>query len=259
MKPISCLVAVLVVLISALAVQGQPNEPPKEFTNSLGMKFVWIPPGTFMMGSPKEEKGRNEDEIQHKVTLTKGFYLGVYLVAQEEWEAVMDTNPSVHKHEKNLPVERVNWENCQEFLKRIGKKDGHTYRLPTEAEWEYSCRAGSKGAYFFGEDRKLLGQYAWYEENSERKTHPVGQKKPNEWGLYDMHGNVWEWCADWLGEYPKSDVVDPKGPDAGIRRVVRGGSYFSNASNVRSADRRYPMPMAYLSYFGFRVAMTFTP
>src|SRR5471030_1788704 len=130
-----------------------PNEkdPPKNFTNSLGMKFVWIPPGTFLMGSPKEEKGREAIETQHKVTLTKGFYMTVYLVTQEQWKEVMGNNPSHFKGEKNLPVEQVSWEDCQAFIKKLREKDKRAYRLPTEAEWEFCCRAGTKTPFHFGE------------------------------------------------------------------------------------------------------------
>ena len=238
MTRLFCLTFV-VALAGHLPIHAQEKkDPPKHFTNSLGMKFVWIPPGSFMMGSPKEEKGRFDYESpQHKVTLTKGFYMGVHPVTQEQWQEVMGNNPSRFKYEKNLPVEEVSWDDCQEFIKNLREKDKKLYRLPTEAEREYSARAGTKTAYYFGDDSSMLGQYAWFLDNSEKKTHPVGQKKPNQWGLYDMHGNVWQWCQDWYGEYPQKDVVDPQGPDKGKLRVQRGGSWFTSPAGCRSAYR----------------------
>jgi len=208
------------------------------------------------MGSPKKEEKRDDDEILHKVTLTKGFYLGVYTVTQEQWQAVMRENPSRFKGERKLPVENVTWDECQEFLKKMGDKDGHSYRLPTEAEWEYACRAGSTDLWCSGDDPKMLGQYAWYAGNSGEKTHPVGQKKPNAWGLYDMHGNIWEWCADRYGDYPKNDVVDPKGPESGTSHVLRGGSFYGPALFVRSAIRGYFDPAKRGRNIGFRAAKT---
>jgi formylglycine-generating enzyme required for sulfatase activity len=201
-------------------VHAQASEPPKEISNEIGMRFVWIPAGTFQMGSPETEKGRKQDETQHKVTLTKGFYLGVTTVTQGQWKAVMGNNLSHFKGSDDLPVEWLNWEDCQRFLRKIGEKDGYAYRLPTEAEWEYACRARSTEAYNYGPAAEQLGQYAWYRESSGSKTHPVGQKKPNAWGLYDMHGNVLQWCADWYAAYPRNAVVDPKGPTVDHSRIA---------------------------------------
>jgi formylglycine-generating enzyme required for sulfatase activity len=192
-----------------LPVQAQDKEPPKHFTSAIGMKFVWIPPGAFTMGSPMQEEGRRRDETQHPVTLTKGFYLGVHAVTQEQWQAIMGQNHSHHKGPKSLPVDSVSWDDCQVFLEKLRKNEGRLYRLPTEAEFEYACRAGSKAAYSHGDDRKLLDQYAWHEWNSGGNTHAVGQKKPNAWGLFDMHGNLWQWCASSYAEYPQHEVIDP--------------------------------------------------
>jgi formylglycine-generating enzyme required for sulfatase activity len=237
----------------------EEGNPPKNFTNNIGMKFVWIPPGSFLMGSPKKEIGRDKGETQHQVTLTKGFYMGVFTVTQGQWEAVMGNNPSFYKGEKHLPVEMVSWEDCQVFLKKMSKKEGQAYRLPTEAEWEYACRAGTNGAFCFGDDRTLLDQYAWSFETFGDKPHPVGQKKPNEWGLYDMHGNVWQWCQDRYGAYPQNPATDPLGPESGATRVMRGGSCTNRPSSLRSANRIDIEPTSKAVTIGFRVAKTFNP
>ena len=229
------------------------KDSTKTFTNSIGMKFVWIPPGSFVMGSPANEGGNPKSDAQHKVTLTKGFYMGVYTVTQEEWVAVMDNNPSKFEGAKQLPVDSVSWEDCHEFIKMLRKIDKKPYRLPTEAEWEYSCRAGTTTAYHFGDDKALLGQYAWYAENSGGKTHPVGQKKPNAWGLHDMHSNVFQWCEDWISAYPQKDVVDPHGPEIGYGRVLRGGSWGHAPHQCRSASRPWNEPGNRSSDFGFRL------
>jgi formylglycine-generating enzyme required for sulfatase activity len=254
MKSACCLALVtsLVAVTGHFAVPAQQQEQPKPFTSSMGMKFAWIPPGTFLMGSPKEEAGRDEKEVQHRVTLTKGFYLGVTTVTQEQWNALMTENPSRYKREKNLPVENVTWDECREFLKKMGDKDGQAYRLPTEAEWEYACRAGAKGLYCYGDDLKMLGRYAWYADNAEERPHSVAQKKLNRWGLHDMHGNVWEWCADWYGDYPRQGVADPQGPEKGTNRVLRGGSFYSPAVFVRSAIRGSFDPAKRGRNIGFR-------
>ncbi len=155
-------------------------------------------------------------------------------------------------------MEQVSWDDAQEFLGKLNLMEKtNTYRLPTEAEWEYACRAGSTTRFCFGDEEAELEDYAWYEENSEGKTHPVGQKQPNAWGLYDMHGNVWEWCQDWYGDYPAGPVTDPRGPDTGEYRVLRGGSWGNDSRNLRSAVRDYNNPDFRHYNFGFRVARTF--
>lgn len=252
-------VATLVALAGA-NLGAQPKDPPKDVTNGIGMKFVWIPPGNFMMGSPKEEKKRRADEIQHKVTLTKGFYMGVHTVTQEQWLEIMGTNPSKFKGEKNLPVEKVSWDDCQEFIKKLADKEKKPYRLPTEAEWEYACRAGAATAYhtgdtifttqanFNGSTLKLDGKKG----KNRFKTMPVGSFPANAWGLHDMHGNVFQWCQDQYGEYPADDVVDPQGGAKGTR-VQRGGSWFNYPENVRSASRYKNGPSSRNDDVGFRV------
>jgi formylglycine-generating enzyme required for sulfatase activity len=223
----------------------EPNDPPKRFANSLGMKFVWIPPGTFMMGSPKGETQRVANETQHKVTLSKGFYMGIYTVTQEQWKEVMGNNPSFFKAEKNLPVESVSWDDCQEFIKKLREKDKKRYRLPTEAEWEYACRAGTTTPFYFGEtistdQANYHGDFTYGSGKKGKyreKTTPVGSFQANAWGLHDMHGNVEQWCQDWFGDYPQNDIVDPQGPNGGQYRVLRGGSCDCFPESCRSAYR----------------------
>lgn len=219
-------------------------------TNSIEMKLVQLPAGTFRMG---------EGDEAHQVTLTKPFYLGVYEVTQEQYEQVMGENPSKFKGPRN-PVEMVSWDDAVVFCKRLSdlpeeRAAGRVYRLPTEAEWEYACRAGSRSKYSFGDDEVQLGDYAWFSGNSNRMTHSVGQKKPNSWGLYDMHGNVWEWCSDWTSEYPKGTATDPVGPGEGSFRVRRGGGWFFGAF-CGSSDRSRYGPSHRGDVNGFRVALS---
>jgi formylglycine-generating enzyme required for sulfatase activity len=228
------------------------------------MKFVWIAPGTFTMGSPSDEKGRGDDEIPHKVKFTKGFYIGIHTVTQGEWLAVMGNNPSEFKGEKNLPVEQVSWDDCQEFCKKLTDKEKKAYRLPTEAEWEYTCRAGTTSPFHFGatiatDQANYNGTFTY--GNGKRgvyreKTMPVGRFPTNAWGLHDMHGNVWQWCHDWHGSYPQKDVVDPQGPKTGKNRVLRGGSWGSNPIFCRSANRNFSEPGTRTEFYGFRVCVS---
>ena len=243
-------------------------QTPKEITNSIGMKLKLIPAGTFTMGSPIEEDGAEDDEEEHQVTISKSYYLGAFEVTQGQYEQVMGENPSyfqkrvIKKRDSSMyPVEKVSWEDAVKFCDRLSalpeeRKAGRVYRLPTEAEWEYACRAGSKAAFTFGNNPSGLGAYAWFNENSEGQTHPVGEKKANAWGLYDMHGNVWEWCSDWYGSYSKSAVVDPDGPNAATNRVLRGGSWYDGAALCRSAFRYRINPGFRNKDFGFRVALS---
>jgi formylglycine-generating enzyme required for sulfatase activity len=244
------------------------NESDHDFANSIGMTLVLIPKGAFVMGSPESEEGRYDDETQHEVTISKDYYLGVTEVTQGQYEKVMGTNPSyfqksrVHGSDSSrCPVDNVSWEDAIEFCKTLSdlpeeKNAGRVYRLPTEAQWEYACRAGSKSAYSFGESSKSLGDYAWCGENSNLQTHPVGEKMANAWGLYDMHGNVWEWCSDWYGGYDNNSVSDPVGPREGSFRVIRGGSWLDDAASCQSAIRgRYDPSFRHRS-IGFRVALS---
>ncbi len=233
------------------AVGGKTKSPPKEVTVDLGksvkLEMVLIPAGEFMMGSPDSDKdAQSLDKPLHRVRITKPFYLGKYLVTQEQWQTVMGSNPSYFKGPKN-PVEQISWNDCQAFLSKLNAKtgeEGGKFQLPSEAQWEYACRAGSTTRYCFGDDESRLGEYAWFSGNSRVGAHPVGEKKPNAWGLYDIHGNVWEWCADWYDwdYYRKSPADDPTGPTTGSRRVFRGGGWIRSAVYCRSADRQSNTP-----------------
>jgi formylglycine-generating enzyme required for sulfatase activity len=236
---------------------------PKILVIDLGggvkMDFVLIPAGEFVMGSPSGE-GSDKEHPQHQVRISRPFYLGKYEVTQEQWHAVMGSNPSQLKDPRN-PVENVSWNDCQEFLKKLNSSvKGRYFRLPTEAEWEYACRAGSTTAYYFGDSASELGNYAWYLENAEHKPHPVGQKKPNAWGLYDMHGNVCEWCSDWYGPYESGKQTDPVGLSSGYFRVLRGGSWDNGSPGTfRCAYLNGLVPVSRNDHSGFRVARTLIP
>jgi formylglycine-generating enzyme required for sulfatase activity len=221
----------------ALAATTLEAQTPSDKTmvNSIGMEFVLISAGTFQMGS---EDGEGDERPVHRVTISRPFYLGKYEVTQAQWQTVMETNPSLFQGEPRRPVEQISWEDAQAFINKLNAREGTTvYRLPTEAEWEYAARAGTTTAYSFGNDVERLGAYAWYRQNAERHTHPVGQLQPNAWGLYDMHGNVWEWVQDWYGRYAAQAITDPRGPTAGSHRMRRGGGWNNEAKYCRSANR----------------------
>jgi formylglycine-generating enzyme required for sulfatase activity len=230
------------------------------------MKLVRIPKGTFMMGSPESEKKRSTTELQHEVTISKDYYLGIYEVTQKQFQKVMGKNPSRFQGSEfqgdgsNYPVELVTWDDAVAFCERLSelpkeKKAGRIYRLPTESEWEYACRAGTKSAYCFGDDPELLGDYAWCGGNSNNRTHPVGEKMQNNWGLYDMHGNVYEWCSDWYGDYSKGSATDPRGPKVGTFRVLRGGHFYGTYL-CRAAARDGSRPSRPDHFNGFRIAFS---
>jgi len=231
-----------------VATNNTPVELP-ESADSIGMKFKLIAAGTFMMG---------EGDEAHEVTLTKPFKMGVHEVTQAQYEQVMGNNPSGFKGAHD-PVERVTWIDAVEFCRRLSelpkeKLAGNLYRLPTEAEWEYACRAGTTTKYSFGDNESDLGNYAWYGDHG--NPQPVAGRKPNEWGLYDMHGNVREWCQDWQGDYPIGAVTDPTGPASGSSRVSRGGGWYCRAENCRSASRNWAIPSFYNLSSGFRVSLS---
>ncbi len=222
----------------------------------------WIPPGSFMMGAPPEEVERFDDEVLHQVTLSRGFWLGETTVTQALWQAVMGENPSHFKGD-DLPVETVSWQDAVDFISRLNdRQPGLALRLPSEAEWEYACRAGTQTPFSFGEqiDASMVNfdgryPYAGGRKSQYRKqTMAVKALPANGWGLYQMHGNVWEWCSDWHARYPDVPVVDPQGPSTGAVRVLRGGSWGSLGRLVRAAYRLARGPGRRDRNFGFRLA-----
>ncbi len=273
-----------VALVSTLPVDGENITIP--LVDDVKLNLIWIKPGTFIMGSPEYELGRGSDETQHQVTLTKGYWLGKYEVTQSQYEALMGENPSKYKG-ADQPVDSVTWYEAMAFCAKLNAlekaagrlPEGYEYTLPTEAQWEYACRAGTTTALNSGKnlsDRLKcpeVDEVGWYNDNSggyggydssgniigNGKTFPVGQKQPNAWGLYDMYGNVGEWCLDWYEEYPTSVMTDPKGADEGTRRVRRGGGWSNYAFYCRSADRYYDWPNYSWLTSGFRVALAPVP
>jgi formylglycine-generating enzyme required for sulfatase activity len=236
-------------------------------TNSIGMKLKLISAGEFLMGSPQSEKNRGSEEQQHRVRISESFYMQTTEVTQGQWKSVMGTEPwkgkTNVKEGPDYAASYLNWDDATEYCRKLSAKEGRKYRLPTEAEWEYACRAGSASMYNFGDTASRLGDYAWYDKNAsdvdEKYAHRVGLKKPNTFGLYDMHGNVYEWCQDWhiADYYGKSPAADPRGPASGSSRILRGGAWDYDAQRTRSADRfRYaPSALRYFRFYciGFRV------
>ena len=279
----------LAMVLAAVAVaQDKVPAAGSPWTSPSGMEFAWVPAGTFKMGSPEGEEGRDADEVQHEVRISQGFWMGKSEVTQGEWEALMGGNPSDFEScGARCPVESVSWEDAQEYIRKLNEREsgsGYRYRLPTEAEWEYAARAESAGAPHEGDlwilRNPLDSQQALYGGNSGVTTyaggfhcsdweedqyaawwcgpHPVGQKRANGWGLHDMLGSVWEWTADWYGaEYPSGVVTDPRGPSTGSYRVARGGGWtYLGAGFVRSANRVNASPGYRDSYIGFRLVRT---
>jgi formylglycine-generating enzyme required for sulfatase activity len=240
-------------------IQSAPNAPSSDtLVNSIGVKLKLIPAGTFTMGEAGSSNESNEKP--HRVTLTRPFYMGIHEVTNAQWKQVMGSVPSNWKEDAH-PAVGVSWKDAVEFCQKLSalpeeRKAGRVYRLPTEAEWEYACRAGTTTQYSFGDDEKLVGDYGWFAGNSVKQTHPVGQKKPNAWGVYDMHGNVWEWCSDWYGDYSDGEVTNPQGPSSGSNRVIRGGSWINSAGHCRSAIRGGLIPSIRGYILGFRLALS---
>lgn len=237
-------------------------------TNSIGADMILIPPGRFHMGSPKEERGRESGEDQIAVTLTKPFYLSQTEVTQGQWRKVMGTAPwsrkTYVKIGESLPAQFVSWQDAQQFCRKLSESEGKSYRLPSEAEWEWACRAGTTTRYSFGDNDGELGNYAWFgrqlsEAKDARFVHPVGQKLPNAFGLVDMHGNVLEWCQDaYEKQYNGGDnvsVSDPKGPASGSIKVLRGGSWFSQSPEFARSAKRFFVEQGHRDHdAGFRIA-----
>jgi formylglycine-generating enzyme required for sulfatase activity len=238
---------------------GAPAGQAEERTNSIGMEFVLIQAGSFTMGADKNFETADDDETpQHEVTINEPFYLGKYEVTQEQWVKIMGENPSKFKA-RNNPVEEISWADTQIFINKLNEKEGtDKYRLPTEAEWEYAARAGTNTIYSFGDDPRQLEEYAWYKDNADGATHPVGQLRPNAWGLYDMHGNVWEWVQDWYQDnyYSSSPAADPPGPSSGSSLVLRGGSWNLGPWISRSANRYDLAPDYRQNHLGLRLAFS---
>lgn len=241
----------------------------KDFTNGIGMEMVWCAPGTFLMGSPDSEPGRHDNEIRHEVTLTNGFWIGRYEVTQEQFARVAGLNPSHDKKDKHLwvlslprpraPVERIHWEDARKFCEELTRREltagrlkgDWVYSLPTEAQWEYAARAGTTTAFAFGDTlHKNQANFG-----TGRRTAPCGSRKPNAWGIYDMHGNVWEWCADWYTPYLADTEIDPAGPANASLRLIRGAAHNFAASMCRSAKRDGQPPASSSNDIGFRLCL----
>jgi formylglycine-generating enzyme required for sulfatase activity len=263
--------------ISLLKLPASPYSVPGTTPSASGSRFyravamsrtnmVFVSPGTFTMGSPTNEVDRYYDEgPQMTVTLSQGFWMAIFPVTQQEYQSVMTNNPSHFTGDPNLPVEQVTWSNATNYCANLTRRElasgqipaGLAYRLPTEAEWEYACRAGTSTRFYYGDDIGYgsLASQVWYLNNSSSHTQPVGQKPPNPWGLYDICGNVWEWCQDWYGTYPGGSTANPQGPATGEFRVLRGGSWDDPAWNARSACRYGDTPDWISDYYGFRVVL----
>jgi formylglycine-generating enzyme required for sulfatase activity len=279
-----CLAAFLLPALAAPVKEAK--KPPREVVNAVGMRLVRVPAGTFLMGSPPVEEGRYDDEHQHEVEITHAFWLGAHEVTQEQYRTVTGANPSFfaatgagHDRVKgldtrNFPVESVSWQEAVAFCKKLSelpaeRRARRTYRLPTEAEWEYACRAGSSTPFHFG--RSLAAAQANCNGNFPyggaargvflRRTAAAGAYGPNAWGLHEMHGNVWEWCADWYDDdyYRRGPRKDPPGPAEGDARVMRGGSWFGEARLCRAAHRLWAGPTARNKFTGFRVVCVTPP
>jgi len=240
----------------------------KTYTNTLGMEFVLIPSGTYTMGSPPKESHRGTSEVRHQVTISKPFYMQTTEVTVKQWYSIMEQRMMVsQKDADNLPITQVSWFDCMKFINRLNKLGQGKYRLPTEAEWEYAARAGTSTAYSWGDtidcDKAMYGNNSLKENKCQPYIRSIGLQidypapvktyTSNSWGLYDMHGNVWEWCMDWYGDYPKNPVIDPKGPESGHVRIRRGGSWFKYGYSCRSSNRSFGHPATRYKTTGFRL------
>jgi uncharacterized protein (TIGR02996 family) len=244
--------------VQSLIAQGMQPVVPRKTVHDF--EFAWIPPGTFLMGSPVDEPKRESNEDHHRVTLTRGFFLGTTPVTQAQWKQVMGANPSHFKGDEH-PVDQVSWRDCQEFCVQLETDTGLGFRLPTEAEWEYACRAGTTTPFSFGPT--ITPDQANYDGNHiypgghpgmyHMETVPVRSYPPNAWGLYEMHGNAYDWCEDWYAPYPGGTQTDPIGPPAGDARILRGGCWFIYPHICRSAYRRRSIPGDRQYYFSCRV------
>ena len=260
-----------VVMVFCLCAKDVKFSGMVKLPSGVELEMIEIKAGSFVMGSPDGEVGRDDDETQHRVTLTKKYWLGKYEVTQGQWQAVMGTNPSSHKKGDKYPVESVSWHDVKQFCDKLNKlyerklPQGYRFDLPTEAQWEYACRAGTTTALNNGKGLTAqrgvcpnLNEVGWYDENSSQAPLPVGKKHPNAWGLYDMHGNVWEWCRDWADGY-HGDVIDPVGPESGSIRIRRGGGWRVSSKQCRSEWRGSSEPSVRDENLGFRLALVSFP
>lgn len=253
MRRFGALIAALAALAARAA--GPASAAAVDLGGGIRMDFVLIPAGSFQMGSP-ENAGGDDESPRHAVAISRPFYLGKFEVTQEQWQALMGSNPS-RFHGARRPVENVSWNDCRRFLAKLAGRTGRRFALPTEAQWEYACRAGSAGAWSSGDDSARLRDYAWYGANSGGATHRVGSKRPNAWGLYDMEGNVQEWCSDAYAKhaYDSSPAVDPAGPPLGPSMVCRGGAWSDSPETVRCAYRNCDGPDGATPGIGLRCVM----
>jgi formylglycine-generating enzyme required for sulfatase activity len=237
--------------------QSLPQAPEIAYQDQWGMEFVSVSASTFLMGREIVPQDYFTQEVAHTVTLTQSFLIQTTPVTQAQWLAVMGDNPSKFQDHPDLPVETVTWSDAKRLIGQLNQSSQAViYRLPTEAEWELSCRAGSATKYYFGDDDSLLEDYAWTENNAQKRPHPVKQKLPNAWGLYDCYGNVWEWVEDKYEVYPLYALTDPTGPEKGAKRVVRGGCVLTGPSRCNSAARGMCSPSKTNSHHGFRLAIS---
>ncbi len=236
---------------------GSPKHEKLTFTiNRVSFDMVLVEAGTFTMGATSEQEDPWDDEKPvHQVTLTNDYYIGKTEVTQALWKAVIGSNPSFFEGD-NKPVESVSWDDCQEFISKLNTATGKNFRLPTEAEWEFAARGGNKSNHYQYSGSDDIDDVAWYHDNSGHETHDIASKRPNELGLYDMSGNVCEWCSDWYDEYSRSAKTNPTGASSGSCRVFRGGSWFINARFCRSSSRNYYVPDYWSYSLGLRLALS---
>ena len=268
LKNFSSICICLSLVLSSIFFSASVFAFEKTFTNSLGMEFILIPSGTFTMGSPPDEPYRGSSEVQHRVSISRPFYIQTTEVTLKQWRSLMGKRLlGRRKGSDNMPVTQVSWFDCMEFIKRLNRLGEGKYRLPTEAEWEYAVRAGTTSPFSWGDT--IDCDKAMYGNNSLKHNvcqlfikslelpidapAPVKSYRPNPWGLYDMHGNVWEWCVDWFGDYQKNPVTDPKGPDSGTMKIRRGGSWFKHGYSCRSANRSFGHQATRYRTTGFRL------
>ncbi|WP_099468967.1 formylglycine-generating enzyme family protein [Konateibacter massiliensis] len=251
---LACIVGASVFIYERKAENALPEEIRIELSAGVSMEFVLIEAGSFFMGS-YEGEGDEDEQSRHKVTITEAFYIGKYEVTQKQWNLVMGDNPS-HFEGTDNPVDTVSWTDSVAFTEKLSELAQRNITLPTEAQWEYACRSGSDTKWFFGASEESAGEYGWIDSNAQGTTHPVGLKKPNPWGVYDMYGNVQEWCLDWYADsYSGTASKDPQGAKDGASRIIRGGGWGDFPDNARSAYRNASGEEIENDGIGFRCVM----